>query len=109
MEPVDLGVGPSGLNGLLSVSLDALDRISTAKSYGAGYHLFAAKLAIEQRRFFRWGQAVDFTRTQQHELLQKIQRYKKVSESCWHGLFTFSRTPRGLRNDTVPSGDGVVL
>ena len=95
MEPEGLAVGPGGLTSLFSVSLDVLDRISTAKSYGGDYHLFAAKLAIEQRRFFRWGQAVGFTRTQQHELLQKsrdTKRYPRAT-SISYSLF------RGLRGD----------
>ncbi|KAF8250363.1 hypothetical protein K440DRAFT_158802 [Wilcoxina mikolae CBS 423.85] len=55
MEYVGLGMS---LAGLFAMSLDVLDRISAAKSYGSDYHLFVTKVETELLRLFLWGQAV---------------------------------------------------
>jgi hypothetical protein len=86
IDPVGLTLG---LAGLFSTSVEVLDRISTAKSYGTDYHLFATKLVLERRRFFRWGQAVDLTGTQQHELLQDPEIQEEVRELLAWAIYFF--------------------
>lgn len=75
--------------GLFAASLDVLDRISAAKSYGNDYQIFVAKVETERLRLFLWGQAVGLTRArragdgvsfQQHELLQDPMIREKVCE-----------------------------
>jgi len=58
MEPISFTIGVAGLSGLLTASLEVLDHIYTAKSYGEDYDLFITKIEIERLRLFRWGQAV---------------------------------------------------
>jgi len=55
VDPIGLAFG---LAGLYTTSLEVLDRISTAKSYGEDYDLFVTKVEIDRLRLFRWGQAV---------------------------------------------------
>jgi len=86
IDPVGLTLG---LAGLFSTSVEVLDRISTAKSYGTDYHLFATKLVLERRRFFRWGQAVGLTGTQQHELLQDPEIQEDVRELFAWAIYFF--------------------
>jgi len=86
IDPVGLTLG---LAGLFSTSVEVLDRISTAKSYGTDYHLFATKLALERRRFFRWGQAVGLTGNQQHELLQDPEIQEDVQQLLAWAIYFF--------------------
>jgi hypothetical protein len=58
MDPFSITIGVAGLSGLLTASLEVLDHIYTAKSYGEDYDLFITKIEIERLRLFRWGQAV---------------------------------------------------
>jgi len=55
MEPVGFTVGVAGL---FAVSLDVLDRISAAKTYGKDYQTLVTKVEIERLRLLLWGQAV---------------------------------------------------
>ncbi|KAF8533432.1 hypothetical protein BDD12DRAFT_899065 [Trichophaea hybrida] len=55
MEPISFTIGVAGLSGLFNASLEVLDRISDARSYGKGYHMFNAKIKTERIRFFLWG------------------------------------------------------
>jgi len=75
--------------GLFAASLDVLDRISAAKSYGNDYQIFVAKVETERLRLFLWGQAVGLARagragdgvsSQQHELLQDPMIRENVCE-----------------------------
>jgi predicted DNA-binding protein (UPF0251 family) len=82
MEPISFTIGVAGISGLFSASLDALDRISAAKSYGTDYHLFTTKLSSERRRLIRWGHAVGLTPGSgvSHALLQDPEIREEVRE-----------------------------
>lgn len=78
VDPVGLTLG---LASLFAASLEVLDRISAAKSYGKDYLLFVTKVETERLRLFLWGKAVGLSGTSassQH--LQDPQIRIKVSE-----------------------------
>ncbi|KAF8540112.1 hypothetical protein BDD12DRAFT_735326, partial [Trichophaea hybrida] len=52
IEPIGLTIG---LASLFTSTLNILDRISAAKTYGEDYRLFVTKVNIERLRLFRWG------------------------------------------------------
>ncbi|KAF8252069.1 hypothetical protein K440DRAFT_609905 [Wilcoxina mikolae CBS 423.85] len=58
IDPVGMTLG---IAGLFAASLDVLDRISAAKSYGKDYQLFVAKVEAGRLRLFLWGKAVGLT------------------------------------------------
>jgi hypothetical protein len=71
VEPIGLALGLASLPGLFTASLEILDHISTARSYGKDYHLFVTKVETERLRLFRWGQAVGLADGGiSHEMLQ---------------------------------------
>jgi hypothetical protein len=82
VDPAGLALGLAGLSGLFSASLDALDRISAAKSYGTDYHLFTTKLSSDRRRLFRWGHAIGLAPGSgiSHALLQDPEIREEVRE-----------------------------
>jgi hypothetical protein len=48
MEPISFTIGVAGLSGLFNASLEVFDRVSDARSYGKGYHMFNAKIKTER-------------------------------------------------------------
>jgi len=71
VDPIGLTLGLAGLSGLFTASLEVLDHIYAAKSYGSDYHLFVTKVETERLRLLRWGQAVGLADGgTPHEILQ---------------------------------------
>jgi len=58
MEPIGLTLS---ITGLFAASLNVLDRISAAKSYGKDYQIFITKVKTERLKLLLWGQAVGLT------------------------------------------------
>jgi len=98
MDPMSIIFGTLGVSGLFSATLDALDRISAAKSYGSDYHLFIAKVATERLRLSRWGR-----QALQHELMQDSEIQNAVCELLAWAIWFFEDSDKLRKRHRRPS------
>jgi hypothetical protein len=98
MDPMSIIFGTLGVSGLFSATLDALDRISAAKSYGSDYHLFIAKVATERLRLSRWGR-----QALQNELMQDSEIQNAVCELLAWAIWFFEDSDKLRKRHRRPS------
>ncbi len=120
MEAAGVALSAVGLFGLVSVCLDALDRVDTYRTFGPDAHLMSLCFEADKLRFRRWLQAVGIVNCRlidtHNQLLQdpavKPLVYDIVSHMCriWAAgsgqPSAFDISDLG-KADTIPAGSGV--
>ncbi|KAF8535520.1 prion-inhibition and propagation-domain-containing protein [Trichophaea hybrida] len=88
IDPIGLSLGLASLASLFTTTLDVLEHISSAKSYGSDYELFVTKVETELVRLRLWGEAVNIG-GEPHERLQNPEVERAVSKLLQQAICYF--------------------